>query len=105
MSSKSLPIPPSPTETPQQKAITTRLFAEYYWPRHFETGAVDPASFIDRIMTDYANYEDDVVGRLLEDMSPVYKLYKECLQYGVTRGTPSKAIEARSYQRVLSLKD
>ena len=64
---------------------------------------MDPASFIDRIMTDYTNYETDVVGEWLENMSPPYKLYKACLQYGVSNGTPAKAIEARQYQGVIPL--
>lgn len=98
-----LPEPPSAGKTPQQMSKITRLFAEYYWPRHFEVASVDPAMFIDRIMTDYTNYETDVVGEWLENMSPPYKLYKACLQYGVSNGTPAKAMEARQYQRVIPL--
>ena len=96
----SLPTPPSANDSRQEAARINREFAEYYWPRHFEHSSVDPASFIDRIMTDYANYESDVVGEWVENMSPIYVLYRACLKFGVERGTPGKAIEAKRYQGV-----
>jgi hypothetical protein len=74
--------------------------AKYYWPCHFEHNPVDPASFIDRIMTDYANHKRDVVGEWVENMSPLYRAYKACLNFGVKNGTPRKAVEAKQYQGV-----
>jgi hypothetical protein len=100
-----LPIPPSPTNSRQEAALINRGFCEYYWPRHFETGPVDPASFLDRILTDYSDYEgQDVIGAWLEDWNVPYKLYRSCLQYGATRGSPSKAVEVRAYQGVTSVR-
>ena len=64
---------------------------------------MDPASFIDRIMTDYATHERDVVGEWVDDMSPLYKSYRACLNHGVKNGTPRKAAEAKQYQGVLSI--
>ena len=75
-------------------------FVEYYWPRHFERNPVDPATFIDRIMTDYAHYEPDVVGEWLRNKSPLITLYKACLGYGTKHGTPGKALEAKGFQNV-----
>lgn len=97
-----LPMPPTSTDPRQQEAAVRKGIAKYYWPRHFEHNPVDPASFIHRIMTDYANYERDVVGEWVEDMSPLYKAYKACLNYGVKNGTPRKAAEAKQYQGVLT---
>lgn len=98
-----LPIPPTSNDSRQQEATVRTGIAKYYWPRHFECNPVDPASFIDRIMTDYANYERDVVGEWVVNMSPLYKSYRACLNYGVKNGTPRKAAEAKQYQGVLIL--
>ena len=76
-------------------------FAAYYWPRHFEVGPVDLASFLDRLFRDYTPYQErDLIGEWTADMSPVYRIYKVCLQYGTKNGTPAKAAEAKSYQKV-----
>jgi hypothetical protein len=95
-----LPTPPTLRESPKEAAAVNRAFWDYYWPRHFEKGPVDPASFIDRVMTDYADHETNVVGKWVEDMSRLYKIYRACLNYGAARGTPNKAAEAKSYQGV-----
>jgi hypothetical protein len=95
-----LPIPPNPDASPKEASRINRALAEYYWLRHFEKAEVDPASFFDRVMTDYADYEPDVVGEWLENMSVLYKLYKVCLNYGVSYGTPTKAAQAKSFQGV-----
>ena len=85
----------------------TLEFAKYYWPRHFERGAVDPASFLDRIFTDYAEYSLDVLGQWLSldldasKLATVYRLYKACINYGVKAGSPLKAVEAEKFQGVL----
>jgi hypothetical protein len=86
----------------------TLEFAKYYWPRHFERVAVDPASFLDKIFTDYAEYSVDVLGQWLSldldasKLSTVYRLYKACLNYGVKAGSPLKAAEAERFQGVLA---
>jgi hypothetical protein len=91
----------------KEVARLTLEFAKYYWPRHFERGAVDPASFLDRIFTDYAEYPKDVLGRWLSldlegsKLSTAYRLYKACLNYGVKAGSLRKADEAKGYQGVL----
>lgn len=95
-----LPSPPDPNAAPKDAARINRVLAEYYWPRHFERGEVDPASFLDRVMSDYAHYEPDVVGNWLENMSVLYKLYKVCLNYGASYGTPAKAAQAKKFQGV-----
>ena len=95
-----LPKPPQRTDTRQQEAAVTSAFSKYYWPRYFEQSPVDPASFFERLFADYANHEQDLIGDWTEDMSPVYRIYKVCLQYGTKNGTPAKAAEARNYQGV-----
>jgi hypothetical protein len=95
-----LPTPPTLRETLKEAAAVNRAFWDYYWPRHFERGPVDPASFIDRVMTDYADHETNVVGEWVENMSRLYKIYRACLKYGAERGTPNKAAEAKSHQGV-----
>lgn len=97
-----LPPPPIENNTPKEIARIHRLIAEYYWRRHFENNSVDPASFIDRMMTDYANHESDVVGDWVQNMSPLYKSYRACLKYGIDNGTPRKKNEAKQYQGVFS---
>ena len=67
------------------------------------TSSLDPASFIDRIMTDYADYQGDPVGEWLQNMSPLYKLYKACLKYVVDHGPPEKRTEAARYTGVSSV--
>lgn len=99
-----LPMPPTETNTTRENVILRTRFAEYYWPRHFETNPVDPATFIDRVMTDYANYERDVVGEWLRSKTDLYKLYKACIQYGVKNGTRAKALEAGTYQKVIQMR-
>lgn len=88
-----------PTETNTNTTLRMR-FVEYYWLRHFERNPVDPATFIDRIMTNYAHFKPDVVGEWLRNMSPLMTLYKACLGYGTKHGTPGKAIEAKGFQNV-----
>jgi len=99
-----LPPPPQPTDTRQQEAVVSAAFAVYYWPRHFETSPIDPASFLRRLFTDYQDYhERDLIGEWTENMSPVYKIYKVCLQYGTKNGTTAKAAAAKRYQGVIQL--
>ena len=95
-----LPEPPFKRDSKEQISNKCAVLAEYYWPRHFERNTVDPASFIDRLMTDYATYESDVVNTWIDDMSLVYRIYKVCLNYGRKKGTPLKAQQAKSYQGV-----
>jgi len=96
-----LPLPPQPTDTRQQQAAVARAFAEHYWPLYFERSpTVDPASFFERLFYDYANHEQDLIGDWTKDMSPVYRIYKVCLQYGTKNGTSSKGAEAKMYQGV-----
>ena len=95
-----LPPPPCERNTPREISQVHQAFAQYYWPRHFESSQCDPASFFDRIMTDYARVDGDPVGEWLVNMSPIYKVYKACLKYGVENGTPKKALEAKRYQGV-----
>ena len=96
-----LPLPPQPTDNRQQEAAARGRFAEYYWPRHFEQSSTDLASFLERVFTDYANHERDLVGDWTKDLSVMYKTYTACLQYGSKNGTPVKAAEARTSQKVL----
>ena len=102
------PLPPynpesfPPNEARKREAAMNLAFAEYYWPRHFERGPVDLASFLDRLFTDYTNHERDYIGEWTQNMSPVYRIYKVCLQYGSKNGTRSKAAEAKNYQGVFS---
>lgn len=97
-----LPLPPQPSTDNHQQAAAARLrFAEYYWPRHFEQSSTDLASFLERVFTDYANHERDLVGDWTKDLSVMYKTYRACLEYGSKNGTPIKAAEARTYQKVL----
>ena len=93
----------SPNEARKQEAAMNLAFAKYYWPRHFERGPVDPASFLDRLFTDYTDHERDIIGDWTQNMSPVYKIYKVCLQYGRKNGTPAKAADAKKYQGVLRI--
>jgi len=95
------PVPLPPTEARRQEAAMNLAFAQYYWPRHFERGPADPASFFDRLFRDYANHERDLIGEWTENMSPVYRIYRVCLQYGSKNGTPTKAAEAQTYQGVV----
>ena len=100
---QNIPDPPALAEdnkSSREVAVINDALREYYWPRHFETGPVDLASFIHRIMTDYADYERDVVYAWFKDMAPIYKLYSSCLAYGLAWGTPPKATEAKSFQCV-----
>ena len=97
---QSLPPPPCERNTPREISQVHRKFAQHYWPRHFESSPCDPASFFDRIMTDYAPVDGDPVGEWLVNMSPIYKVYKACLKYGVENGTPKKSLEAKRYQGV-----
>jgi hypothetical protein len=98
-----LPALPSPTDSREEEARICKRIAQHYWVSHFEVEPVDPASFIDRLMTDYVEYEGDVVGEWLENMRTPYKLYRVCLNYGAASGTPAKALEAKRYQKVHSL--
>jgi hypothetical protein len=98
----SLPPPPSEHNTPKKISQVHRAFAQYYWPRHFEKATCDPASFIDRVLTDYTDHETDPVGDWINNISPIYKAYRACLKYGAENGTPVKAQEARKYQGVFS---
>ena len=77
------------------------FLAAYYWRHHFETGPVEPSPFIHRMMTDYADQE--VVGQWIKNMSPLYKLYNACINYGLNHGSPNKSIEARKFPGVKSL--
>jgi hypothetical protein len=95
-----LPPPPSEKNTPKQIAQVHQALAPYYWRHHFERNPCDPASFIDRIMTDYAQHEGDPVGEWVENMSPLYRAYRACLNYGAKGGTPAKSLEAKRYQKV-----
>src|SRR5277367_2625065 len=98
-----LPPPPKPTDTRQQEVAVRQGFSEYYWPNHFEQSSVDLASSLERVFTDYASHERDLVGEWTKDngMSVMYKIYKACLNYGSKNGTPAKAAEAKKYQGVL----
>jgi hypothetical protein len=103
-----LPPPPCERNTPKQISQIHQLLAPYYWRLHFEENPCDPASFLDRIMTDFAVHENDPVGEWIVNMSPLYKAYRACLKYGADNGTPRKALEAKRYQGVsvfLSLVD
>ena len=92
---------PSPTQQAGLPHFRT-AFAEFYYKRHFESGPLDPASFIDQVMTDYAHYDGDVVGDWLINMSPLYKLYKACIKYVVDHGPPQRKNEAQQHQRARS---
>jgi hypothetical protein len=95
-----LPEPPSNDETLPQAQIR-QLFAQYYWKHHFESSSVDPVSFLDRILTDYSNYDSDIVGQWLNNnMQYVYKAYRACLAYGIKNGTVDKARDAKQFQSV-----
>jgi hypothetical protein len=99
-------LPPPPRRDLPGKEISqiNRAVSQYYWPRHFEHAtSCAPALFIDRIMTDYADHEDDPVGGWIVDMSPIYKVYKVCLKYGTENGSPGKAREAKSLQGVFQI--
>ena len=98
-----LPPLPSPGETRKEAADINRAFFDYYWPRHFAHAPADPATFIDRVLTDYASHERDIVGEWLEKESRarLYIIYKACLNYVAIRGTPAKADEAKSYQTMV----
>lgn len=98
-----LPVPPRANYSRQESAKCRQALAEYYWVRHFETGLIDPASFIDRLMTDYARYDSGLVDEWLEDMSTPYQIYRTCLQHGVKYGRPDKAALAKSFQGVICL--
>jgi len=98
-------LPPAPTKenTPKVIAQINRAIAQYYWPRHFECAvSCRPALFIDRLMTDYGDHEDDPLAEWLDNMWAVYKAYKACVKYGVENGSPEKAKEAETFQGVLN---
>jgi hypothetical protein len=95
-----LPPLPSPGETRKEAAGINRAFFDYYWPRHFVHAPADPATFIDRVLTDYS-HERDIVGEWLEEPSRLYIIYRACLNYVAIRGTRAKAEEAKSYQTVV----
>ena len=94
-----LPEPPSSDGTKPQADIRG-AFALYYWPRHFEQSSVDPVSFVERVFDDFAFCEDDIVGQWLENMSPLYKAYKACLQHGLRKGSPEKQKEVMNFRNV-----
>lgn len=77
-----------------------KALARHYWIHHFEVGPVQPAPFIHRIMTDYSDYPDNIVAQWIEDMSPLYKLYNACRDYGVKSGSAAKSFEVRNYPGV-----
>ena len=54
-------------------------------------------------MTDYVDYEGDVVDGWLEDMSIPYRIYRTFLSCVVNYGTPEKATEAKWYQGVVTI--
>ena len=97
-----LPPPPVSTDNRQQEVAKRTGIVEYYWPRYFEQNPLDPAKFFDRIMTDYAYHDTDIVGSWIEDMTSLYKLHKACLTYGAKHGTLQKSVEAKQFQIVLS---
>ena len=51
-------------------------------------------------MTDYSDYPDNIVAQWIEDMSPLYKLYNACRDYGVKSGSAAKSFEVRNYPGV-----
>ena len=93
-----LPIPPTKDCSKQEAAQRRQILAQYYWPLHFQKGPVDPASFLDRVMTDYAYYDQSMVLQWTENPSPVYTLYKACLAYAIQHGRK----EGEAYQQVLT---
>ena len=96
-----LPVPPTSKTGEKKDAARLRLeCVKFYYVHHFANGPFDPASFIDRIMTDYADYEQDVVGDWVANMSPLYKLYKACIKYVIEHGSLEISEEARRYQAV-----
>jgi hypothetical protein len=96
------PILSSSILTPKDASARRTAFARYYWPRHFESSPADPASFLDRVLTEYADHPVDMVGDWVENMSAFYKMYKACLLHGISAGTPPKAEEAKQYQGVIT---
>ena len=96
-----LPPPPMSTDNRQQEVAKRMGMVEYYWPRHFEKNSLDVATFLDRVMTDYAYHETNIVGIWIDNMNTLYKLYKACLAYGSKHGSPNKSIEAKQYKDVL----
>ena len=72
---------------------------EYYAQNHLRRGPCDPWIFIDRLMTDYSN-QGNVVDDWIFNMSPLYKLYKKCLQY-VAKHFPEKRAEVQGFQGVI----
>jgi homoserine dehydrogenase len=95
-----LPPPPVSTDSRQQEVAKRIGMVEYYWPRHFEKNPVDPAAFFDRVMTDYAYHDTNIVGVWIDDKNTLYKLYKACLEYGCRHGTPNKSLQAKQYKEV-----
>ena len=84
---------------PESSASISRLPPEfrvpYYWDHHFESVGVKPAPFIHRVMTDYAN--EEYVAQWIVNMSPLYKTYNKCIDYGKKNGSKERSIEARAY--------
>jgi hypothetical protein len=95
-----LPIPPTDSTDKEEAQIRT-AFVKYYYQRHFEAGPLDPARFLDQVMTDYATYQGDVVGKWIDNMSPLYKAYRAGIQYVIQYGSLEKKGEAAQYQGVL----
>ena len=51
-------------------------------------------------MTDYMDHETDPLGDWINNMSPIYKVYRACLKHGVKNGMPEKKGETSLYQGV-----
>jgi len=97
----SLPVPPT-SGTSKKEAARIRLeCAKFYYTEHFQNGPLDPASFIDRIMTDYSTYELDVLSDWITNMSPLYKLYKTFIKYVIEYGSTERIQEGRQYENVI----
>jgi len=71
----------------------------FYCENHFKYGPCDPASFINRLMTDFAT-QGTIVDDWIINMSPLYKSYRACIAH-LMKHYPEKRAEAQVFQGVL----
>ena len=105
--STKLPTPPvnGGPQTSGQKSESARLrpnIADCYFAQHAQKSPLDPATFFDKMMTDYTSFEGDPVGKWIANKSPLYKSYNAYINYVVQHGQLDQKKQAKQFQNALS---
>ena len=103
MADRGLSSPPDlqHANTNRREASAARnTLAKYYFTKLTDSNPVDPAAFLDRVFTDYAKYESDVVGDWLKNLSPLYQLYRTYVKYAIDHGSRDVQTMGEKYQGV-----